>query len=218
MTESDDSIQTKLVKIRSLELQHGVDTLFTDLLSGIPDILSTCHVSETGLDQLLSMLDKQVPDLLVPNRSDLDELGETVTCLSLREGLEEREIEEGVDGCVVCSESARQYITSYVGAEREECDDLPVLELPVVESDLDGYTSIDQTDQSGGDSDKVGSSPVRGASETSDIGNDTTSDGKHGLCPDDSEVVHGVNNDVEGLVISSGVADHVQKNSRPCSC
>jgi len=30
------------------------------------------------------------------------------------------------------------------------------------------------------------------------------------LCPDDSEVVHGVNNDVESLTISSRVADCVQ--------
>lgn len=65
-----------------------------------------------------------------------------------------------MDGCVVCSKSARQYIPSYVGAKQEEDDDLPVLELSVVESDLDGDTGIDQTDQSGGDSDKVGSSPV----------------------------------------------------------
>lgn len=83
MTESDDSVQSQLVKIRGLELQHGVDTLFADLLSGIPDILSTSHVSETSLDQLLSVLNKQVPNLLVSNRGDLDELGETVTCLSL---------------------------------------------------------------------------------------------------------------------------------------
>lgn len=95
---------------------------------------------------------------------------------------------------------------------------IPVLELSVVESDLDGYTSIDQTDQSSGDSDKVGSSPIGSASETSDIGNNSSSNSKHRLCPDDSEIIHGVNNNVEGLMVSSGIADYVQKDSRPCSC
>lgn len=54
----------------------------TDLSSRLPDTLSTVFEPETSLDKLLSVLDQQVPDLLVSDRGDLDEFGKTIANLS----------------------------------------------------------------------------------------------------------------------------------------
>jgi hypothetical protein len=59
--------------------------------------------------------------------TNLDDLGETVPDLSDGESLEEVEVEEGVHGSVVGTES--------------------VLELLVVDSDLDRNGGIDETDE-----------------------------------------------------------------------
>jgi hypothetical protein len=66
---------------------------------------------------------------------DLDQLRETVTDLSRGQSSQEREVEEGVDWCVV-------------GAQT-------VLVVAVVDGDLDGDGCIDQTDDRGGDTDVV---------------------------------------------------------------
>jgi hypothetical protein len=82
VTESNDSVQTKLVQVWRFELKHGLDTLFADLLSWCSDIVTALLVPETSLDELLSVLDEQVVDNLVTDRGDLDELCETVSDLS----------------------------------------------------------------------------------------------------------------------------------------
>jgi hypothetical protein len=48
----------------STHLEHGLDTSVADLGTGCNDVLAALLVSETGLDELLSVLDKQVPDSL----------------------------------------------------------------------------------------------------------------------------------------------------------
>ena len=92
----------------STHLEHGLDTSVADLGTGCNDVLAALLVSETGLDELLSVLDKQVPDSLVADRGDFDELGETVSDLSNGESFEEGEVEEGVERSVVGTESSCQ--------------------------------------------------------------------------------------------------------------
>jgi hypothetical protein len=69
----------------------------------------------------------------------------------------------------------------------------------VVDTDLDTDTGVDETNESGGDSDKVGGSPVGSTSVTSDIGHETTTDNESGLGSDSTERVHGVDDLEHGL-------------------
>lgn len=77
-------------------LEHGLDTPVADFLAGRLDTLSALFKAETRLDQLLAVLDEQVPYSLVADRGNLDELGETVSHLTYGERLEERKVEKGV--------------------------------------------------------------------------------------------------------------------------
>lgn len=67
-------------------LQHGLDTPVADLGTCSPDVLSTV-VAETSLNELFAVLDQQLPDGLVSDRGDLDELCETVSYLGISLGL-----------------------------------------------------------------------------------------------------------------------------------
>lgn len=161
----------------------------TDLLTWLSNVFSALLEPETSLNQLLAMLDEQIPDRLVTDRGNLDELGETVSDLSDGQGLEERKVEESVEGGVVCSKPAVSAISSdhhNIGS----LEDSPVLKLSVVDSDLDTDTGVDQTDQCGRDSDKVGCSSVRSTSVTRDIGDETTTDNERRLSSDGTERVH----------------------------
>ncbi len=53
-----------------------------DLLSRSDNVLAPLLVSETSLDELLAVLDEEVVDGLITDRSDLDELRETISDLS----------------------------------------------------------------------------------------------------------------------------------------
>lgn len=64
-------------------LQHGLDTPVADLLPGSPDPFATLFEPEASLDELLAVLDEQVPDGLVADGCDLDELGEAVPDLEV---------------------------------------------------------------------------------------------------------------------------------------
>lgn len=73
---------------------------------------------------------------------DLDQLCEAVSDLTLRKGLQECEIQEGVHWGVVCTQT--------------------VLVVAVVDGDLDTDTGIDQANDCGWDTDEVCVSPVGG--------------------------------------------------------
>ena len=53
----------------------------TNLLPRKPHALSAILVAESGLNELFTVLDEQIPDSLFPNRGDLDEFGEAVSDL-----------------------------------------------------------------------------------------------------------------------------------------
>ena len=62
-------------------LQHGLDTSVADLPTRSSDAVATLLVSKASLHQRLAVLDQQLPDRLVADRGDLDELGETIANL-----------------------------------------------------------------------------------------------------------------------------------------
>lgn len=93
-----------------------------DLLAGGLDGLAALLESETSLDELLSVLDEQIPDGLVTDRGDLDELCEPVSDLSDRERLEERKVEEGVQGGVVRSEPVSWSAIDRPAADTKQTD------------------------------------------------------------------------------------------------
>lgn len=98
VTEGDDSVETQLVQVRGFELEHDIDTLLLDLLGGAQEVLGSLLVAVCVLDEVLAVLDEQVPNPLVGASRDLDQLGGTVSDLSNWEGFQEREVEVGVLG------------------------------------------------------------------------------------------------------------------------
>lgn len=144
---SDDTVKTDLVEIGSLKLQHLVDTVAAELVCGLLDISgSTVLAAETGLDELSAVLLQKLKGLQVCTCGDLDELRETISDLRLGECAEEGEIEEGLDGCVVGTET--------------------ILVVAVVDADLDRDGGVNEANDGGGDTDEVGVSAVGSASET----------------------------------------------------
>lgn len=147
MTICDDSVETNLVEVRGLKLEHLVDTSTVDGISCVCHLLGrTIGTAEASRDELLSILVKQVESIEVGTCRNLDQLRETVADLSLRESAEEGEVKEGANRGVVSTKT--------------------VLVVAVVNSDLDGHRSIDQTNHSSGDTDEVGVTAVRCTGES----------------------------------------------------
>lgn len=84
VTESDHSVETQLVQVGRFELrnsvslirfraedrthlEHDLNTLVADLLTRSSDVLTALLVTEAGLDQLLAVLDEEVPNALLSN-------------------------------------------------------------------------------------------------------------------------------------------------------
>ena len=98
VTEGDDSVETQLVQVGGLELEHDVDTPLLDLLGGAQEVLSSLFVTVGVLDEVLAVLDEQVPDPLIGTSGDLDQFSGTVSDLSDWQGLQEGEVKVGVLG------------------------------------------------------------------------------------------------------------------------
>lgn len=142
MTVGNDSIETNLVEVGGLKLKHLVNTSAVDGICCVGNLLGgTIGTAEASGDELLSVLVKQVEGVEVSAGRNLNQLRETVTDLSLRESAEEGEIEESTDRGVVSTET--------------------VLVVAVVDGNLDGHRSIDQTNHRSGDTDEVGVAAVR---------------------------------------------------------
>ena len=143
----DDSVESDLVQVGGLELEHLVDASPVDRICSFGDLLGcTVGAAETSLDQLLAVLVEQVEGGQMGTSGDLDQLCETVSDLGSRQSAEEGEIEECVHWCMV-------------GAQA-------VLVVAVVDGDLDGNGGVDQTNNRGGHTDEVGVSAVGCASES----------------------------------------------------
>ena len=142
----DDTVKTDLVKVRCLELQHLMNTSTVDGVSSLANLLVIALTAEAGSDQLLAVLVKKIECGPVSTCRDLDQLGKAVSDLCLGQGLQERKVQEGVDGSVVSTQ--------------------PVLVIAVVNSNLDTDTSIDETNDSGRNTDEVCVPAVRGTRES----------------------------------------------------
>jgi hypothetical protein len=136
----DNTVQTNLVEIGCLELQHLKDTGAVDLIRCLSDLGIDIVATESRCDQLLAVLVKKLECGPVAAGRDLDQLCKAVSDLCFWECLEEREVEEGVHRGVVSSES--------------------VLVVAVVDGDLDADAGVDQANDGGGDTDVVGGPSV----------------------------------------------------------
>lgn len=147
MAVCNDTVETDLVKVRGLEVQHLVDTSPVDLVGSILDLLlGTIGVTESGVDELLGVLVEKVECGKVSTAGDLDQLCETVSDLRSRKCAEETEVKEGVDGSVVCTEA--------------------VLVVGVIDADLDRDGSVDQANDGGRNTDEVGVAAVGSTCES----------------------------------------------------
>lgn len=147
MAVGNDSVKTNFVEVGGLKLQHLVDTSAVDLVGSIANLLgSTITTTEASGDELLTILVQQVEGVEVGTGGDLDQLCETVADLGIGESAEEGKVKEGVHGSVVGTKT--------------------VLVVVVVDANLDGDGSINQTNDSGGHTDEVGVSAVSRTSET----------------------------------------------------
>ena len=143
----NDTIEADLVEVRSLELQHLVDTGTVDGVGGLFDLLgSALSTTEAGLDELLAVLVEKVKGWLVSTSGDLDQLCKSIADLGNWQSAQETEVEEGVNRCVVSTET--------------------VLVVAVVDGDLDGHRGVNETNNGGRDTDEVGVPSVRSTSET----------------------------------------------------
>lgn len=147
MAVSNNSVQTNLVQVGRLQLQHFVNPVPVNLVRSVPDFLrAVVHTAEASTNQLLAVLVQQIKGGQVSTARDLDQLGESVADLSLRESTEESKVKEGVLRCVV-------------GAQA-------VLVVAVVHGDLDRYRSVDQTNDGRGDTNVVRVASVSSASKS----------------------------------------------------
>lgn len=146
MTVRDDTIQANLVEIRSLKLQHLVDARAIDLIRSLADLTRlVIDAAEFCGDQPFTELVEKVEGPKMCASGDLDQLCESVSYLTLWQGLQECEVEESVHGRVVRSET--------------------VLVVAIVDGDLNADACIDQTNDGRGNPDEVGISSVRCASK-----------------------------------------------------
>ena len=83
----NDTVETDLVEVGRLELQHLVDARAIDLVRGLADVIS-CIVTTTELcvDQLLAELVEEIECSEVGAAGDLNQLCETVPYLPLGQG------------------------------------------------------------------------------------------------------------------------------------
>ena len=149
MAVSNHPIKPDLVQVGRLQLQHLEDACTVDLVRGLTNfgggVIST---TETCRNQLFAEFVEQVERRQVSTARNLDQLGKAIADLAFRKCSQELEVQERMDGGVIGSKT--------------------VLVVTVVDGNLDTDTSINQTDNSGGNADEVGVPPVgsTGKSET----------------------------------------------------
>jgi len=147
VTVGNDSVKTNFVKVGGLKLQHLVDTAAVDLVGSVANLLgSTLTATESGFNELLTVLVEQVEGVEVGTGRDLDQLCETVADLGIGKRAEEGEVKEGVHGSMVGTKT--------------------VLVVVVVDTDLDRDGGVNETNNGGGNTDEVGVSAVSSTSES----------------------------------------------------
>jgi len=147
VTVGNDTVKTDLVQVWSLELQHLEDTSTVDLVCSIIDLLlGAVSTTEASADELLAVLVEQIESWEVTTSGDLDQLCESVSDLSLWKSAQEAEVEESVHWGVVGTET--------------------ILVVAVVDGDLDGDGSVNETNDGGWNTDVVGVAAVGSTGES----------------------------------------------------
>jgi len=143
----DNAVETDLVQVGGLELQHLEDTSAVDLVRSLTNLwLGIVCAAESRVDQVLTIFIEEVEGGQMSTARNLDQLSETVSGLGDWKRPEEAEVEESVHRCVVCTQT--------------------VLVVAIVDGDLDRDRGVDQSNDSGWDTDVVGVSSVRSTSIT----------------------------------------------------
>ena len=101
VSECNDPIQSEFVQVWRLKLtdevskrtttrsgiltnlEHDLNSSVTNLLPWGQHRLPTGLVAKTGLNEFFAVLDEQIPDGLLTDRSDLDEFSESVSNLKI---------------------------------------------------------------------------------------------------------------------------------------
>lgn len=146
MAVGDDAVQTNLVEVGCLKLQHLEDTGTVYLIRCLANLGVDVVTTEARGDQLLTVLVEKLESWPVTACGDLDQLCEAVSDLCFWECLQEREVEECVHWGVVSSKS--------------------VLVVAVVDGNLDTDAGVDQANDGGRDTDVVGGPSVGRASKS----------------------------------------------------
>lgn len=146
MAVGNDTVQTNLVEVGCLELQHLEDTSAVYFIRSLSNLWVNTVTAEARCDELLAVLVEQLKRRPVTACGDLDQLCKAVSDLCFGECLQEGEVEECVHWCVVGTES--------------------VLVVAVVDGDLDADTGVDEANDSGGNANVVGRPSVGRASKS----------------------------------------------------
>ncbi|KAI6766053.1 hypothetical protein HG530_007123 [Fusarium avenaceum] len=102
----NDTVKHDLVEVRSLKLEHLMDTSTANLVSNLLDLRrSIVRSTKASVNELLAVLLEKVVSVLVGTGGDLDQLCESISDLCHWETAEECEVKECVRGSVVGSET-----------------------------------------------------------------------------------------------------------------
>lgn len=122
MAVSNDSVETNLMEIWCLDLQHLVDAHPVNLVGRVSYLLrGAIGATEPGLDDLLAIFVEQVECLEMSTCRDLDEFCEAVSNLSFWQRPQERKVEEGLDWGMVCTQSVLVVAVIDSDFDRDRC-------------------------------------------------------------------------------------------------
>lgn len=141
MSIGDHPVQTDLMEIGSLQLQHLMNTSPIDLVGCLPDFLgSSIRSSKSSFDELFAVLVQKIERWQMCAGRDLNKFRKTVPDLCRRQCPKEGKIEESVDWRMICPKS--------------------IFVVTIVDCNFDGHRGVDQANDGSWDPDKVGVSAV----------------------------------------------------------
>merc|ERR1719161_2552679 len=159
-----------LEQVRTLKLQHLLHVHLGDLHADLAQALRRAiREAELELDEVLSVLLKELESLEVVHRRDLDELRNSVPHVRLCKRLEQMEIDDHT-------------------TVRVECSDAVLVLLCQVAPNLDGNGRIDHADQGGREPDVRSRATVKRTCSTADVSDEATANQQRSLTAHQTDV------------------------------